>query len=539
MPMARPSPGTEPSPRNPKYARQLYICLAVVIFLVAFFARIIPGPRTIDDSFITYRYTRNILAGNGFVYNPGERVLGTTTPLYTILLVILGFFTGGTQAPFPVLSMLVNAMCDGLTCLLLLRLGRKLDSPLAGIGCALVWAVAPYSVTFAIGGLETSLYVLLLTGVVSAYADRRYPLAAFLGGLSLLTRPDALILLGPMALDRAITLFTSRSETSLARRVRSAAGEVIIFLAPVLPWIIFSVAYFGSPLPHSIAAKSLAYRLPGDAALIRLLQHYATPFLENLTFGIPAIGVGAVLYLFLYLVGARHAFRAQNHLWFWLAYPWLYFITFAVANPLIFRWYLTPPLPAYFMVILVGVEHILGQVVSALRIRDMPVVRSSLISILVIFVPLGLTLHGWTLHPDHGPDHPAPDMAYIQLELLYRQAADSLAPELSSSSSPPSLAAGDVGVLGFYTGARILDTVGLNSSVSTRYYPLDPAFYVINYAIPPNLILDQLPDYIVILEVYGRAGLLLDPRFQAAYQLRQKISTDMYGSDGMLIYVRK
>lgn len=539
MPMARPSPGTEPSPRNPKYARQLYICLAVVIFLVAFFARIIPGPRTIDDSFITYRYTRNILAGNGFVYNPGERVLGTTTPLYTILLVILGFFTGGTQAPFPVLSMLVNAMCDGLTCLLLLRLGRKLDSPLAGIGCALVWAVAPYSVTFAIGGLETSLYVLLLTGVVSAYADRRYPLAAFLGGLSLLTRPDALILLGPMALDRAITLFTSRSETSLARRVRSAAGEVIIFLAPVLPWIIFSVAYFGSPLPHSIAAKSLAYRLPGDAALIRLLQHYATPFLENLTFGIPAIGVGAVLYLFLYLVGARHAFRAQNHLWFWLAYPWLYFITFAVANPLIFRWYLTPPLPAYFMVILVGVEHILGQVVSALRIRDMPVVRSSLISILVIFVPLGLTLHGWTLHPDHGPDYPAPDMAYIQLELLYRQAADSLAPELSSSSSPPSLAAGDVGVLGFYTGARILDTVGLNSSVSTRYYPLDPAFYVINYAIPPNLILDQLPDYIVILEVYGRAGLLLDPRFQAAYQLRQKIPTDMYGSDGMLIYVRK
>src|SRR5574341_1248575 len=193
--MARPSPGTEPSLRNPKYARQLYICLAVVIFLVALFARIIPGPRTIDDSFITFRYTRNILAGNGFVYNPGERVLGTTTPLYTFLLVILGFFTGGTQAPFPFLSMLVNAMCDGLTCLLLLRLGRKLDSPLAGIGCALVWAVAPYSVTFAIGGLETSLYVLLLTGVVSAYADRRCPLAAFLGGLSLRTRPDALILL--------------------------------------------------------------------------------------------------------------------------------------------------------------------------------------------------------------------------------------------------------------------------------------------------------------------------------------------------------
>jgi hypothetical protein len=522
-----------------KNYQQLGFWLAVIIFIVAFSARIIPGPRTIDDSFITFRYTRNILAGNGFVYNPGERVLGTTTPLYTILLVILGYFTGGTQAPFPVLSMLLNALCDGLTCMLLLRLARKLNSPLAGIGCALVWAVAPYSVTFAIGGLETSLYVLLLTSVVSAYIEKRYILSAFLGALSLLTRPDALILLGPMALDRLITLLALKKDPNFTRRVRVIAGEIFAFIAPILPWAIFSTTYFGSPLPHSITAKGLAYNLPGDAALIRLLQHYATPFLENITFGIPAIGVGAVLYLFLFLVGARIVFKSQPHLWFWLAYPWLYFITFAIANPLIFRWYLTPPLPAYFMTLLVGGEHILKQVFSTRRINNFPVARSSLISIFVVFIPFGLTLHGWTLHPDHGSNQPAPEMAYIQLELLYRQAADSLTPEIALQSHPPLLAAGDVGVLGFYTGGRILDTVGLNSPISTRYYPLDPAFYIINYAIPPDLIIDQKPDYIVILEVYGRAGLLEDPRFQAAYRLRQKIPTDMYGSDGMLIFTKR
>ena len=48
-------------------------------------------------------------------------------------------------------------------------------------------------------------------------------------------------------------------------------------------------------------------------------------------------------------------------------------------------------------------------------------------------------------------------MAFIQLELLYRQAADYLAPRLTPQSV---LAAGDVGVLGYYTPARILDTVG-------------------------------------------------------------------------------
>jgi len=90
-------------------------------------------------------------------------------------------------------------------------------------------------------------------------------------------------------------------------------------------------------------------------------------------------------------------------------------------------------------------------------------------------------------------------------------------------------------VLGFFTGMRILDTVGLNSPLASRYYPLDPSFYAINYAIPPQLILDARPDIIVILEIYGRNGLLKDPAFWQLYRLRKMIPTDIYGSDGMLI----
>ena len=40
---------------------------------------------------------------------------------------------------------------------------------------------------------------------------------------------------------------------------------------------------------------------------------------------------------------------------------------------------------------------------------------------------------------------------------------------------------------------------------------------------------------VVILEVYGREGLLKEPGSRA-YHLQQKIDTDMYGSDGMLVY---
>jgi hypothetical protein len=40
----------------------------------------------VDDSFITYRYAENLVAGNGLVFNVGERVEGYTNFLWTLLL---------------------------------------------------------------------------------------------------------------------------------------------------------------------------------------------------------------------------------------------------------------------------------------------------------------------------------------------------------------------------------------------------------------------------------------------------------------------
>ncbi len=524
--------------------------LPAAIILLALLARLVPGARTIDDSYITFRYARNILAGNGFVYNPGERVLGTTTPLYTLLMVSLGLVTGGPHAPFPQTALLVNAIADATTCWLLWRLGRKFEAPLAGAGAALTWAIAPFSVTFAIGGLETSIYVLLLTATFFAHLEERRILAAFLAALSLLTRPDALILLGPLAIDRLWVLWQRRHANQRIDWI-GLSQELLAFLLPCLAWFTFAVIYFGNLLPHSIAAKSLAYRLSPWSSLIRLLQHYTTPFLGHLTFGIPWIGVGLFLYPFLYLIGARKAWRASPHTWPFLAFPWLYLITFAIPNPLIFRWYLTPPLPAYMLIILVGAEQLLSSLFSGTRrkknVENLPPqngkpgrAQQFAIVLIVIAAPTLLSLRGWVLHPDHGLTRPAPDMAWYKLELLYLQAAEMLAPEMEQQTGvAPLLAAGDVGVLGYFTSARILDTVGLNSPISTQYYPADPSFYITNYAIPPDLILDNLPDYVVILEVYGRAGLLKDPRLWETYTLRAKLPTDIYGSDGMLILERK
>lgn len=63
---------------------QLTILLAVAVAL-----RVAWGSYThyiYEDAYITFRYARNLANGNGFVYNVSERIYGTTTPLFTLLL---------------------------------------------------------------------------------------------------------------------------------------------------------------------------------------------------------------------------------------------------------------------------------------------------------------------------------------------------------------------------------------------------------------------------------------------------------------------
>jgi len=515
--------------------------LIAALLLLALSARLIPGERTIDDAYITFRYARNLVEGVGFVYNPGERVLGTTTPLYTLLLAGLSLVTGSRD--FPALALAVNALAGAASVGLLYGLGKRFAGHRAiATAAALLWAVAPYSVTFAVGGMETDLTIVLLLSCFYAHLSRRPHTFAGLAALAFLARPDTLIATGLLFLDLL-----------LARR-RIPWREGLITLALLTPWLIFGTLYFGSPLTASIAAKSAAYRLPPEADAVRLLQHYATPFFEHKA--LPPAGVFIVfaLYCALCTLGGINAFRRERRTWPLIAYPFIYFAVFALANPPLFRWYLSPPLPFYLLLILTGVWTLagdLGKLVTRYSIlntrRRQPVTgtqhpASSIqypvsFSVFTLFAAaaLALTLNAWELHPDHGPDRPAPEMAWFKLELLYAQAANVV---LSYAVPGDTLCAGDIGMLGYRTGMRILDTVGLVTLEVVYHYPTDPGIYVINYAIPADLALALDPDYIVILEVYGRRGLLPDSRFQARYRLLTKIETDIYGSDGILIFAR-
>lgn len=510
---------------------RLDLALILVIVALALFARALPTPRNVDDSYITFRYSRNLVEGQGFVYNAGERVLGTTTPLFALLMAGVSMVTGSAEYPWYALT--VNALADAATCVLLFLIVRRLTgNRWAGALIGVLWAISPMSVTFAVGGMETSVAICFMVAAHYSYLLGRRPWIGVFAALGLLTRIDALVWIGPLFALQALEgsplariVFGKHAE----KRWRVPFVTWAAFIVVLAPWLIFSTAYFGSPIPQTLAAKSEVYDLvPGTAASF-LLGRLSTPFFEWDTFGGGGAIVSFAVYAVLSVLGVVYVWRNAPRLLPFVAYPFLYFAAFAIANPLIFRWYLAPPLPPLMAVILFGIWGFL---------RNVPRVQPFALAGLALL--WGFTsLNAWTLQPDHGPTRPAPRMAWHQIELYYERVAKELVAQHGVNADTVVLAA-DIGTVGYFTRARIIDTVGLVTPNSLRYYPIAPALIVSgqNYAIAPALVLDAQPQYLVVMEAFVRQGLEQDATFKQQYgDPIIRIPTDFYGTD-MRVYRR-
>ena len=219
-----------------------------LIFLVATYL-FINTAWVSEDAFITFRVVDNLLAGHGPVYNLGERVQVYTHPLWFFLLVAgralgldLYYFSLG-------LSYVIFIASLGLFLALAQR--RQVPLPLT-LALLLLASLSRAFIDYASSGLENGLLTLeylLFIGLLGSEAlprRRKYFGALLLYGLAFLTRPDGIVLLTPALLPLLI------------QTVRGEKGWLSLgFLAlyPVILWEVFSLFYYGSPVPNTALAK--------------------------------------------------------------------------------------------------------------------------------------------------------------------------------------------------------------------------------------------------------------------------------------------
>lgn len=75
-----------------------------------------------DDQFILYLYVDNIISGNGFVFNVGEKILGSTTPLFTIVSSFFALLFKSVYIPNVIAYL--NIVFLGLTSVYLFKIAK-------------------------------------------------------------------------------------------------------------------------------------------------------------------------------------------------------------------------------------------------------------------------------------------------------------------------------------------------------------------------------------------------------------------------------
>ena len=98
------------------------------------------------------------------------------------------------------------------------------------------------------------------------------------------------------------------------------------------------------------------------------------------------------------------------------------------------------------------------------------------------------------------------------------------------------IAAPEIGAIGYFCPATILDTVGLITPGLARYYPVPPTQLAANTAIPAALIAARKPEYIITLEAFARYSLLPNPGFRQHYIQILRLNSSAFGSHGLLVF---
>lgn len=203
-----------------------------------------------EDTFISMRYARHLVEGEGLVYNPGERVEGYTNFLWTLFLGLLH----ALRLP-PLESTVAASVGLGIATILVLSLrGGRFAGPGTFPWCAAALVLLPAYWDAAGSGLETALFTTLVTvatlqhmGALREGRPVGWPAAAVLG-LAVLTRPEgifvAVLLSGASA--------AVRRDREFLRRQALVLGVALAVLAIHVAW---RRSYYGEWLPNTFHCK--------------------------------------------------------------------------------------------------------------------------------------------------------------------------------------------------------------------------------------------------------------------------------------------
>ncbi len=297
----------------------------------------------LDDAYIFYTYAKNLVEGNGYVFNLNERINATTSFIYTLLLAII-FLPIRTNPAlfFPLIGSIIGALSLLISSIMLSKLffneyeEEKLILPVIILSMPVIKNAV---------GMETFLKIMLIVLFLYACNKNKPILISLIGGLLVLTRADAILLI-------IITLIFYYLKSKSLLDFKSA----LILFAIIISYLIFCYLYFGSLFPTSLNVKILQ----------RSLNLINGSFLNGFIKTFPAgANTALIFYLFvlltfILLLIKRRYFLETELFQILFVYYLLHTIVYAfILNPPPYPWYYNEYILIISLIISFGLNYLL------------------------------------------------------------------------------------------------------------------------------------------------------------------------------------
>lgn len=424
-----------------------------------------------EDFYITFRSSKHLAQGDGLVHNLGERVHTFTSPIGVLLPAVASLLTlnsSDTAALWIFRAMAIGAL--GAAAMMLFASSRQLKFPFLASVFLVAWLLTDAkTIDFTINGMESPFMIAFFGYALWAMftgGQRRWLHLGLAWAGMMWTRPDGFVTIA--ALSVGVWLFNDPDKTGLSRRewfpvLFRAAGVTTV---AYLPWFLSAWLYYGTPVPHTIVAKSLLTDSKSLAGFWRAILEFPVA-INNPTKCMDAIfnpaqsGLGgwpepariaarslAAVAAFLWLVGpVRRETKAISFTFFCLCLYLNYFPPFPYA------WYLTLPAAIGMVALAGGVAQLLDVARQLKEPWRMRLVQAAALVPAIAFLALG----SW--YTVQAARQLKAQQALIELGIR-REIGEFLR---EKSAPGDTVFMEPLGYIGFYSGLKTYDYPGLSS----------------------------------------------------------------------------
>lgn len=332
---------------------------------------------TLDDSWIHLQYARTIYEGIPWEYSPGFPSTGSTSPLWSVILSVLFYFSSDPVGLAWGVYLISMCFYIGSSFAVGMIVSEYTESIPWGILGIVGFVMIPRNTWLMLSGMETPLFVfvLLLSIIILDKVDIKYDLVlGLLVGIAYLSRPEGIII--AICVPIRFLILTVKRKVDRKRILTLFVSAALAALV-ALPWILHCLSVTGLPLPDTFYAK---VHVPTEFE-IGAWNFWWTLFVGEMPFLLVGVFVGIIL-----IVKGK-------------PFPWLlpvlltvlYRLTAPYASLINNNRYLVPAFDLFFVVAIIAIAWILEMmVIGILRLKESKETKfiAITIAVIVLLVPL-------------------------------------------------------------------------------------------------------------------------------------------------------